>query len=262
MQRAAKPVHVSGVTFLKIAVLGSASRLPHWNATKFGVINRPTKLSKFCELLLVGKADVGVVAPREQKDLRSVILQLLPQAENLRRSSVRVVVYAPAKYMGTPGLGEMRARGLVDFLPDSVSKQDLESFVTFAASPKPASVARDIFETKPLSRSLHSASGRLDIKKVADLFDLNVSELARQIGVEAKTALKTPDSLSVHKALIPYQDIANGFKVMGGDATEFRIWLNSPNRALNGKAPLEVLEERKVNVLAGLVKGALLGQPA
>jgi hypothetical protein len=262
MQKTAKPEHRSGAMFLKIAVLGNASRLPRWNETKFGVINRPTEFSKFCELLLVGKADVGVVAPREQKELSNVIVSLLPQAENLRRSSVRVVVYAPAKYLGTPGLGEMRARGLVDFLPDSVSKEDLESFVSFAASPKPGSETRDIFDTRSLLTSLHSASGRLDIKKVADLFDLKVSELARQIGVEPKTALRTPDSLTVHKALLPYQEIANGFKVMGGDATEFRIWLNSPNSAIDGKAPHEVLAEGKANVLAGLVKGALLGQPA
>lgn len=257
MPRVTKPAPRGGVYYWKFAVIGDTARLRLWRKTKFGVFDRPTE---FCKWLLIDRAHVGVVVPKEQKDLRAVLGTLLPQADRLRRSWARVVVYAPAAYMRTPGLGEMRASGLVDFLPDSVSNQDLESFVTsFEDLPKTDSA--DIFQSRPSLASLHSTSGRLDIKKVAELFDLKVSELARQFGVQAKTALKTPDSAAVHRALIPYEQIANGFKAMGGDVPGFRIWLNSPNGALDGKSPHEVLAQGKANVLAGVVQGALLGQP-
>lgn len=225
---------------------------------KFGVFDRPTE---FCQWLLVGKAHVGVVVPKEQKELRDVLGTLLPHADRLRKSSARIVVSAPAAYMRTPGLREMRASRLIDFVPDSVSNQDLESFVN-SLEDLPKSEPPEIFRRGPSLVSLHSPSGRLDIKKVAELFDLKVSELARQVGVQAKTALKTPDSIAVHRVLIPYEQIANGFKAMGGDVPGFRIWLNTPNSALDEKSPHEVLAEGKANVLAGVVQGALLGQPA
>jgi hypothetical protein len=242
----------------KIAVIGDTARLRHWKETKFGVFDRATE---FCKWLLIGKAHVGVVVPKKQKELRDVLGTLLPHAHRLRRSSASIVVYAPAAYMWTQGLREMRACRLIDFVPDSVSDQDLESFVS-SFEDLPKSESAEIFPRGPSLASLHSSSGRLDIKKVAELFDLKVSELARQVGVQAKTALKTPDSAAVHRALIPYEQIANGFKAMGGDVPGFRIWLNSPNSALDGKSPHEVLAEGKANVLAGVVQGALLGQPA
>jgi hypothetical protein len=245
---------------LKIAVLGDPGPLRLSHVTKLGVFDRP---AAFCKLLLTGNVDVGVVVPKEQNDLREFLVPLLHHADQLSRSSSRVVVYAPSKYMRTPGLGEMRARRLVDFLPNSVSKQDFESFLaSFAQLPKSKASGRNIFSLRPSLTSLHSQSGRLDIKKVADLFNLSVSDLARQIGVEAKTALKTSDSITVHRALIPYEEVANGFKAMGGDVSDFRIWLNSPNGALSGKSPNEVLLEGKAQELAGVVQGALLGQPA
>jgi hypothetical protein len=260
MPGATKPAHHSGVTLLKIAVLGDAARLRRWHVTELGVFNHPTE---FCKLLLIGKADVGVVVPKAQKQLRNFLVHLSPLADQLSRSSSRLVVYAPAEYVRTPGLSEMRAKRLIEFLPDSVSRDDFQRFLaSFAELPKSENRTTNIFSPNPSMVSLHSGSGRLDIKKVADLFDLSVSDLARQIAVDAKTALKTPDSITVHRALIPYEQVASGFKAMGGDVHGFRIWLNSPNSALGGKSPNEVLAEGKAKELAGVVQGALLGQPA
>ncbi len=101
--RVTKSAPRSVVYFRKIAVIGDTARLRH---SKFGVFDRPTE---FCKWLLVGKAHVGVVVPKEQKELREILGTLLPHADRLRRSSASIVVYAPAAYMRTQGLRDARS---------------------------------------------------------------------------------------------------------------------------------------------------------
>jgi len=110
--------------------------------------------------------------------------------------------------------------------------------------------------------SLHNReSGRLDIRPVAALFGITVSELARFIGIEEKTALKTPDSKNVHERLLPYEQIAGALDLLDGDASAFRKWLNSANSELHNQTPMQLVKEGKAKDLAGLVRSALLGQP-
>jgi hypothetical protein len=104
-------------------------------------------------------------------------------------------------------------------------------------------------------------SGRLDIRRVAELYNISVSELARLIKVEAKTAHKTPDSPTIHKGLMPFEEVARTLGLMQGDVAEFRRWLNASNAELDFKTPWQMIEEGRVEELAGIVHAALLGQP-
>ena len=57
-------------------------------------------------------------------------------------------------------------------------------------------------DTDYTAKLFNETSGRLDIRSVAEIYDLSISELARMINVEAKTAHKTPDSAAIHEGLI------------------------------------------------------------
>jgi Antitoxin Xre/MbcA/ParS C-terminal toxin-binding domain len=116
-------------------------------------------------------------------------------------------------------------------------------------------------DTEYTARLFNKHSGRLDIRSVADLYNLSVSELARMINVEVKTAHKTPDSIVIHESLIPFEEMARTLALTKGNVSDFRRWLNASNTELGNRTPLQMIRERQVRELAGIVRSALLGQP-
>jgi len=116
-------------------------------------------------------------------------------------------------------------------------------------------------DTEYTARLFNKHSGRLDIRSVADLYNLSVSELARMIDVEVKTAHKTPDSIVIHESLIPFEEVARTLALTKGNVSDFRRWLNASNTELDNRTPLQMIRDRQVRELAGIVRSALLGQP-
>jgi len=116
-------------------------------------------------------------------------------------------------------------------------------------------------DTDYTAKLFNETSGRLDIRSVAEIYDLSVSELARMINVEAKTAHKTPDSEAIHEGLIPFEEVARTLSLMRGSVSDFRRWLNASNAELNYRAPLQMIRAGQIHELAGIVRSALLGQP-
>jgi hypothetical protein len=111
------------------------------------------------------------------------------------------------------------------------------------------------------AKLFNETSGRLDIRSVAEIYDLSISELARIINVEAKTAHKTPDSGAIHEGLIPFEEVARSLSLMRGSNSNFRRWLNASNAELNYRTPLQMIRDGQIHELAGIVRSALLGQP-
>jgi hypothetical protein len=110
---------------------------------------------------------------------------------------------------------------------------------------------------------LHNGrNGRLDMRSVAELFGLSLSDLARYIGVDAKTLENGPDSILVHEKLLPFEQIAGALDVVGGDVGAFRRWLNAPNGGLDGQPPIKLIQGGKAKELASQVQSVLFGQPA
>ena len=116
-------------------------------------------------------------------------------------------------------------------------------------------------DTDYTAKFFNETSGRLDIRSVADIYDLSISELARMINVEAKTAHKTPDSAAIHEGLMPFEEVARTLSLMRGSVSNFRRWLNASNAELNYRAPLQMIRAGQIHELAGIVRSALLGQP-
>jgi hypothetical protein len=83
-------------------------------------------------------------------------------------------------------------------------------------------------DTDCTAKSFNETSGRLNIRRVAEIYAFSPSELARMISVEVK---------------------------------DFRRWLNASNAELNYRSPLQMIRAGQIHELAGIVCSALLGQP-
>ena len=241
-------------------------------------------LREFADTLAKEVGQIGVVLPQSEADLQKLVAQLQSHLKPLLDSTARIIVFASARYADVKGLSGMMQNRLVDFYPDSISKDDFKTLMGVLVSS-----AKEDVKTRPAGRATPSAlassgradlaklglldfgrytdclhnreSGRLDIRPVAALFGVTVSELARFIDVEEKTALKTPDSKKLHERLLPYEQVAGALDLLEGDASAFRKWLNSANSELNNQTPMQLVKEGKAKDLAGLVRSALLGQP-
>ena len=241
-------------------------------------------LREFANTLAREVGQIGVVLPQSEADLQKLVAELPSHLKPLLDSRARIIVFASARYAEVKGLSGMLQNRLVDFYPDSISKDDFKTLMGVLVSSAKAEVkTRAVGRATPTAQAssgradlaklgllgfrrytdnLHNReSGRLDIRPVAALFGITVSELARFIDIEEKTALKTPDSKNLHERLLPYEQIAAALDLLEGDASAFRKWLNSANSELHSQTPMQLVKEGKAKVLAGLVRSALLGQP-
>src|ERR1700730_965227 len=105
----------------------------------------------------------------------------------------------------------------------------------------------------------NQTSGRLDIRSVAEIYDLSISELARMINVEAKTAHKTPDSAAIHEGLIPFEEVARTLSLMRGSVSDFRRWLNASNAELNYRSPLQMIRAGQIRFCRKHASSAVSG---
>jgi hypothetical protein len=255
-----------------IAVIGRSKTL--WLEAVFPKAKRFELPGDFADNLTGGRGRLGVVLPRRERELEDVLAHLEPKLNELLLSTARVLVYAPTGFSRAAGLYDMMRERLVDFYPPSVSGEDFKSLIEIFSSvnrksltsiPPPEALdmnrALKLMAPARHTDSLHNGkSGRLDIKLVSELFGLTVSELARLIVVEEKTALKTTDSKIIHEKLLPFEQVAEGLDLMGGDPSSFKRWLRTANAELSNRTPLALIEEGQVDELAGIVLGALLGQ--
>jgi hypothetical protein len=116
-------------------------------------------------------------------------------------------------------------------------------------------------DTDHTAKLFNEHSGRLDVRSIAELYNLSISELARLIKVEVKTAHKTPDSTALHEGLVPFEEVARTLGLMRGSVPDFRRWLNASNAELDYQTPLQMIRAGNIRELAGMVRAALLGQP-
>lgn len=108
---------------------------------------------------------------------------------------------------------------------------------------------------------LRNNNGRLDAGLVSDMFDLNMTELALNVGLTRQALSKTPDSMSIQPALRDFERIARSLLVITGSIKGLKMWLNSPNERFEEHTPLEILKLGKVKLLADWVDDARLGSP-
>ncbi|MDO8677887.1 MAG: response regulator [Acidobacteriota bacterium] len=104
-------------------------------------------------------------------------------------------------------------------------------------------------------------SGRLDARRVADFFGMAPARLAKVLGRSPQALHKTPDAESLQKPLAVFARIATSLLSAFEEKEQARIWLNSPNPDLDETRPIELVEQKKPDVVAELLEDALLGHP-
>jgi Antitoxin Xre/MbcA/ParS C-terminal toxin-binding domain len=109
--------------------------------------------------------------------------------------------------------------------------------------------------------NLRTASGRLSAEPIAKLFGISKSELARLVDRSPQALWKTPDAEALQNQLGYFEKIAR-LRLVLRDETRFRRWLRTANPSLSGKTPLDVIREKKWQIVADLVDDILAGTPS
>jgi hypothetical protein len=110
--------------------------------------------------------------------------------------------------------------------------------------------------------SLHDpASGRLDARRVGDLFGLQLSAVAGVLGRNLSTVSKTPNAKPLQHGLSQFERIGAAFLHMIPSAERMRMWMNAAHPDLGGRTPISFIEERRGDVVVRLIESVLNGQP-
>ncbi len=123
---------------------------------------------------------------------------------------------------------------------------------TLAPFPARAKVLPDLHDPQ---------SGRLDAKRIAVFLGMTSASLARQLGTSPQALAKTPDASSLQPRLAPFHFVAVSLLDLVGTPEAARAWLNVPSDEFDGDTPLHLLQNGEVEVVTGLLRDALVGQP-
>lgn len=106
-------------------------------------------------------------------------------------------------------------------------------------------------------------NGRIDASAIADELAIPVADVARAIARSAPTVRKTPDAESLQRDLAPLAMLLDHlYTLFLGDIVSVRIWLNAPNRGLDGERPMHYLLSGHFDVLENIVGSIEEGFPA
>jgi hypothetical protein len=111
--------------------------------------------------------------------------------------------------------------------------------------------------------ALHDpTSGRVDAARVAAFFGVSLAEMARILGRSPQSVHKTPDAPALQNALGVLIRIATALTTLFTTPENARVWLNAPHPDLDRTRPIELVKQRKADVVAELLEDALLGHPS
>ncbi|HEV3037815.1 MAG TPA: response regulator [Candidatus Angelobacter sp.] len=158
--------------------------------------------------------------------------------------------------------GNALRMGALDYVVKPFTSEDLRTRI--AARLQPHNQTRQLDEPLAhLVEKLHDPkTGRLDAQRIAQFFGFKVAELARMLEKRVGTVSKTANAPALQDALRPLEVIASGLLRLLGSETRVRMWLQAANPALDGHAPVELLQRGKVAELADFVQDLLEGRPA
>jgi len=155
--------------------------------------------------------------------------------------------------------------------PDAlIDVDDMEhAVVKFLNRRKPGKV-EPITQAKPQSRPVfpqlvpelrNPESGRLDARRISDLFSIPLKQLSSSIGAASANVYKTPDAPGLQDRLSLYERIARMLLLLVGSEEGIRMWLNTPDLELDGELPRSLILSGEGEVVADLLEDMLEGQP-
>jgi response regulator RpfG family c-di-GMP phosphodiesterase len=222
-----------------------------------------------------GSVDLTIFSAHSQEELRKVVATGKPDLVVLHLKMPSTTEVVKQLHQLNPNLHII----FLTAKPDWVQLDPLVDFVKTPADPgeikhRIARLLPDLWRqdrliTKPLSRlttnysveKLHSNNGKLDARKVAVMFGFSLRSLAKAIGKEPQAVHKTPDAMSLQTRLAEFERLAYALLKITGSEKDLRIWLNSPNFALDSNRPIDVIQNGHVELIADLAEDRFLGHP-
>ena len=108
-----------------------------------------------------------------------------------------------------------------------------------------------------------SQTGRLDAVRIAEDMRLPISTVAKAIGLETSVVCRQPDSSALQVKLWPiYRIWVSLVDLYAGDRANASIFLTSPNRHLENRAPVTFIENGEMAPLELIVDAMTDRQPA
>jgi hypothetical protein len=107
---------------------------------------------------------------------------------------------------------------------------------------------------------LRNESGRLSVRRVAEVFRLPAANIAEFLGAKRQTVSKTDDAPKLQAKLEPFERIARLRLALS--QKQFLSWLQSPHKQLEKRTPLDVIAYGGAETVADLVEDMLTGSPA
>lgn len=188
-----------------------------------------------------------------QPDLPMLILEA-----DLKDESLAEIIEEPATDFVRSPLDFEELAYRVDRLLGARQREHREPTTTDC--PRPVTIAPPL---EHVAFDLHNPeSGRLDARRVSELFGLPVRRIAAQLGRHPQTVSKTPDAPGLQQDLALFERIATALLHLVGTREGLRIWLNARNPQLEGKTPIELLTAGQGEVVAEMLEDFLVGQPA
>ena len=105
---------------------------------------------------------------------------------------------------------------------------------------------------------LHSATGRIDAKKVAEFLGVKLPKFCRGLGLKYDAVHKNPDSESIQPALKPLKRSLEILHDVFGNGDTIRAWLNTLHPDL-GMTPMDAILSKRAEALHGMLESALEG---
>jgi len=110
--------------------------------------------------------------------------------------------------------------------------------------------------------ALHNpASSRLDARRLADFFQVSLSQVAHLMKRSPQSVHRTPDAPRLQSSLSLLARIAAQLTRYIGSVENARLWLNAPHPELDHARPLDLIRHGKGEVVAEIIEDALLGHP-
>jgi hypothetical protein len=128
------------------------------------------------------------------------------------------------------------------------------------SGPRPSPLDR-VRAVVDATKDLRVGGGNLSAEKTARLFGVSLSRLAKWLHRSRQALSKAPAADALQVDLGYFERIAR-LRAVFEEAEDLRKWLRMPNRQLEGKTPLAVLEQGRWQVLADLVDDMLTGSPS
>ena len=113
----------------------------------------------------------------------------------------------------------------------------------------------------PRIRRVFEETGRVDVRRLAEVFDVSVRKVAAGVGVtEGAIRYKAAPERAQPAARKMVDVTQHAYEVIG-DWRDTMVWLRTPRADLSGNSPLELIVTGRADVVEDLLANVESGQP-